>query len=145
MFYKCQLRLWEHFTDDNDIMILHGVILKLFSQLNFSIFTCFQCAHNVNNIFSINLDKGLEKQKGFFSFSGISSDVLSISFYVNLFKFEEIFCWIAWATFRGIVVLFSFHFNSYKINYVCKKCKKELKTSHWLKVTSGTKLYLALK
>ena len=59
--------------------------------------------------------------------------IILISFYVSLFMFKEIFCWIAWVTFRGFAVLFSFCFNSHKTNYVCNKCKKELKKSCWLK------------
>ena len=58
------------------------------------------------------------KEKKVFLFLGISSGVLLISFYVSLFIFEEIFCRIAWVTFRWIVVLFSFHFHSHKTNYV---------------------------
>ena len=49
-----------------------------------------------------------------------------------MFIFEEIFCWIAWITFRWIAVLFSFHLNSHKNNYASKECKKELKKSRWL-------------
>ena len=75
-----------------------------------------------------------KKAKRDFLFWGISSDILLISFFVRLFIFEEIFCWTAWVTFSWIVVLFSFHFNSHKTSYVCKKCKKELKKSHWFNV-----------
>ena len=113
------------------IMILHGRIFMLYSQLIFSILTHFQCAHNVNN-FLISVEKGFKKNKKGFWFPGFYSEVLLISFYVSLFMFEEIFCWIAWVTFRWIVVLFSFRFNSYKTNYIWKECKKMLRTSHWL-------------
>ena len=110
-------------------MILHGRIFMLFSQVIFSILTCFQPAHI---FFWISLDKDLKKQKSSFLFSVISSDILLISFYVSLFIFEEIFYRIAWVTFRWIVVLFSLSFNSHKTNYLCKECKKELKKSRWL-------------
>ena len=75
-------------------------------------------------IFWISLDKGFKKQKRGFLFSGISSDVLLISFYVSLFIFEDIICWIARVTFRWILVLFSFCLNSHNTNYVFKECKK---------------------
>ena len=81
------------------IMILHGKIFMLFSQSIFSILSHFQCADNINKFFWNSLDKGLKKQKGFLS-SGISSDILSFFFYVSAFISEEIFCWIAWVTFR---------------------------------------------
>ena len=113
-------------------MILHGSIFMLFSQFISSILTCFQFAHNIHNFFWISLDKGLKKPKGGFLFSGISSDVLLLSFIVSFFILEEIFCWTAWVTFGWIVVLFAFRFNSHKTNYVYKECKKELKASHWL-------------
>ena len=53
-------------------------------------------------------------------------------FYVSLFTFEGIFCWIAWIAFRWVSALFSFCFNSHKTNYVCKEGKKEFKKSCWL-------------
>ena len=114
------------------LMILHGRIFMLFSQFIFSILTRFQFAHNIKIFFWTSLDKGFKKQKRGFLFSDISSDVHLISFYVSLFIFEDIICWIARVTFRWIVVLFSFRLNSHNTNYVCKECKKELKTSHWL-------------
>ena len=97
--------------------------------LNFNPFlACSQRKH----VFWISLDKGLKKQKSSFLFSVTSSDLLLVSFYASLFIFEEIFYWIAWVTFRWIVVLFSFSFNFHKTNYLWKRCKKELKKSHWL-------------
>ena len=110
-------------------MILHSRIFMLFSQVIFSILTRFQLAHIF--FFELVLDKGLKKQKSSFLFSVISSDVLLISFNVSLFIFDEIFYWIEWVTFRWIVVLFSFSFDSYKTSYLCKECKKELKKSRW--------------
>ena len=110
------------------IMILHGRIFMLFSQVIFSILTRFQLAHI---FFLISSRQSLKKQKSSFLFSVISSDVLLISFYVSLFIFDEIFYWIEWVTFRWIVVLFSFSFNSRKTSYLCKECKKELKKSCW--------------
>ena len=61
----------------------------------------------------------------------VSSDVLLISSYISLLLFKEIFCWIAWVTFKWIVVLFSFCFNSCKTMHA-KIAKKSSKKSHWL-------------
>ena len=44
------------------IMILHGRIFMLYSQLIFSILTHFKCAHNVNN-FLISVEKGFKKAR----------------------------------------------------------------------------------
>ena len=109
-------------------IILHGRRFMLFSQFIFSILHVFSLL-TTKKFFWISLDKGFKKQKRGFLFSGISSDVLLISFYVSLFIFEDIFCWIARVTFRWILVLFSFCLNSHNTNYVCKECKKEPKTS----------------
>ena len=60
-----------------------------------------------------------KKEKQYFLFSGISSDILLlISFYVSLYIFEDIFCWTTRVTFRWIVLLFSFCFHCHKTNYV---------------------------
>ena len=115
-----------------EIMVLHGRIFMLFSQFIFSILTRFQCAQNVIKFFLNYSRQRFKKAKWGLLFSGISSDVFLISFYVSLFIFDEIFCWIAWITIRWIVVLFSFRFKSHKTNYVCKECERGLKASHWL-------------
>ena len=114
------------------IIVLHGRTFILFSQLVFFISTRFQCAYNVKKIFLNCSRQRFKKAKRGFLFSGISPVILFLSFYISLFIFEEIFCWIAWVTFRWIVVLFSYCFNFHKTNYACKECKKELKISHWL-------------
>ena len=87
------------------------------------------CSHCKHFFFWMSLDKDL-KQKGFLILRHFFRRSFNF-FYASLFMFEEIFCRIAWITFIWIVVLFSFHSNSHKTNYICKECKKELKTSHW--------------
>ena len=91
---------------------------QLFSQLIFSILT----PHCKQNFFELVQTKVLKSKKGFLIFRYFFRH--SLNFFLSLFIFEEIFCWIA--------VLFSFCFNPNKINYVCKECKKELETSLWL-------------
>ena len=75
--------------------------------------------YNVNKFFLNKSRQRFKKEKRYFLFSGISSDILLlISFYVSLYIFEYIFCWITWVTFRWIVLLFSFCFHCHKTNYV---------------------------
>ena len=75
--------------------------------------------YNVNNFFLNKSRQRFKKEKRYFLFSGISSDILLlISFYVSLYIFEYIFCWITWVTFRWIALLFSFCFHCHKTNYV---------------------------
>ena len=66
------------------IVILHGKIYMLFSQFIFSISTCFQRAHNINKVFLNYCRLRFKKAKSFL-FSGISSDILLIFFYVSFF------------------------------------------------------------
>ena len=75
--------------------------------------------YNINKIFLNKSRQRFKKEKQYFLFSGISSDILLlISFYVSLYIFEDIFCWITRVTFRWIVLLFSFCFHCHKTNYV---------------------------
>ena len=110
---------------DNDITWYDFYALLSIDFLNFNPFSvCSQ------TIFFVSLDKGLKSRSSLFP--GISSEVLLTSFYVGLSIFEEIFCWIVSATFRWVVVLFSFRLNPHRTNYVFNEYKKGLKTSHWL-------------
>ena len=100
-----------------------------FSQVIFSVWTRFQLAH----IFFLNYSRQrFEKaKKQFLIFSYFFRR--SFNFFVCYFVYIwRDFFWIAWVTFRWIVVLFSFSFNSHKTNYLYTECKKELKKIRWL-------------
>ena len=121
------LRTLQRF--DNDIMWYN---FYAFLSIDFLYFNLFSVCSQINFFFFFwnSLHKGLKRKKEFLIFRHFFRG--SFNFYVGLFIFEEIFCWIAWVTFRWIAVLFSFHLDSHRTNYVSNEYKKELKTSHWL-------------